>query len=141
MRQTIRAVLQLQPDGAAAEELARQLAAGVPITLQLAVVQAVEQGLDPALLARLQARGLSERQAMVLLRDAQGWTRKAIAARLCVSKRTVDWYWEGIRATLDLATRAEARAFVGQVLAEVQGEQASQAEGREEQRAVGEESA
>jgi DNA-binding NarL/FixJ family response regulator len=135
MRQTIRAIVQLPPDRQAAEELVRQLATGEPVTLQLALAPAPAAGpdLDPALLARLCQQGLSERQAEVLVLDAQGWTRTSIAAHFSVSKFTVKWYWANIYGILGLSTRAASRALVWQTLAEVRAEVAP-----EHQRAVGE---
>jgi DNA-binding NarL/FixJ family response regulator len=130
MRQTIRAIFQLPPDRQEAEELVRQLAMGEPVMLQLALAPAPAAGpdLDPALLVRLRQQGLSERQAEVLVLDAKGWTRTAIAAHFSVSKFTVKWYWANIYAILGLSSRAAARALVWQMLAEVRAEVAPEHE-------------
>ena len=76
---------------------------------ELGVVQ-VPRG--PAGFVRVDAAGLTERQAEILRLLAAGMTNAEIAARLVVSVRTVDHHVSAVLQKLGVATRREAAAAV-----------------------------
>jgi len=60
------------------------------------------------------AHGLSPRELEVLRLVASGKTNKAIAARLCISERTVDRHVSNILTKIDAPSRSAATAFAYQ---------------------------
>lgn len=87
---------------------------------QLAARSEVPSALSPAAFDELIARGLTERQAEVLMFAARGQSNGAAAEALGISERTVEKHLERCYRTLGVSSRSAASALVWSLVSEVE---------------------